>query len=127
MSIAQGSCRHRQRTTEKKTARTSNIPKHCCQKWSFWRITVNQTTVCNCYGQRPCCNCLSTKKTLIPSLHKPVPIIIVTGNLLNYRFFTSSFLKTIHSSRLLKYQDNNSQILIFFEELKPMVFYFPNS
>ncbi len=57
----------------------------------FWCIIVNYTTVYNCCVWWPWCNYLDDqKKNLIPSLHKPISIISVTGIKLLYLFTTWS-------------------------------------
>jgi hypothetical protein len=67
--ITQGSRHHRQKLMKKKRL-TFQYFGTLLSKWSFLHITVDRVTVCNC---------LSDKKNPIPSLHKPVPIIIIIG------------------------------------------------
>ncbi len=73
-------CKNRRQQRWQKTAQTSPFPAHNCQLWSFWHIIVDQVTIYNCHGKSPWCNCINDKIDPIPGLHKPVPLIIVTGN-----------------------------------------------
>jgi hypothetical protein len=64
---------------------------HNCQKWSFWRIIVDQVTICNCHGQWPWYTRFSDQKNPIPSLYKHIIFDIIV--LLQFTIFVISMAR----------------------------------